>query len=260
MIINTLVHLKSEQYSREILVDSSEETEANGVLAIVTKNSQHETESLIDLASDNSAVKGLIAWTDLMADDLPETLDHYRTFPLIKGFTHLMQIDNRSSLLQNPGFIRGIKVLKVYNFSFDLLIPSEDLKELTIFVDKLPGVKIAITQNGLDFTNPPGIKKKWENEISELAYSPDLVFKVPGVSQTLSNGQKYPDQEYYIDKLLELVGPDRIMFGSSSQAEDKESTLSRSEFSLSLHLERYGKEISDKILYKNAIKFYNLSL
>ena len=50
----------------------------DGCVAVQADQSESETEFLLQLAEDNSFVKGVVGWVDLVADDLLDRLSHLR--------------------------------------------------------------------------------------------------------------------------------------------------------------------------------------
>lgn len=229
-----------------------------GAIALTGRNSEDETASLIKYISTEPFIKGIIGWTDLLADDLPEKLDSYQKFISVKGFTHVLDKNSSCDLLSLPGFIRGVKVLKVYNYPFDLLISSKELGKVVDFAGSLPGVKIALTQTGRVLSEAHAKTKEWKAIISELSFSPELYFKLSPEYLSADTGKPSGSMENYLTMLFSLIGPDRIMYGSGWPTFGADSDIRKKSLPFSGYIESFGSEVADKIFFRNAFEFYKL--
>ena len=52
----------------------------DGSVAVQADQSEKETEFLLDLASVNPFIKGVVGWIDLKADDLEDRLHHFKKY------------------------------------------------------------------------------------------------------------------------------------------------------------------------------------
>ena len=77
--------------------------EANGIkgcIAVQADQSEKETDFLLNLASENDFIKGVVGWTDLCADNIDERLAYYSQFSLLKGFRHILQAEPLGFILK----------------------------------------------------------------------------------------------------------------------------------------------------------------
>ena len=63
-------------------------------IAVQARSMEQETDFLLQLASDNASVLGVVGWTDLRSAQLQERLEHWTQNPALRGFrpvsyTHL---------------------------------------------------------------------------------------------------------------------------------------------------------------------------
>jgi L-fuconolactonase len=247
--IDTLALLTNRRISSEQL---------EGVIAVVSDNSEKKSAELLVYAASQPLVKGVIGYTNLLADNLPERLDQLKEIDLLVGFTHHFSDNITLSQLSSPQFIRGVKVLKVFSFPFDLMLDWSEISRATSFADNLPGVKIALSFEDYPGKKPLLDKNEWENELKELLFSPDLYFKIPGGIASLSKkSNRLPHSDYLVESLLNIIGPDRIMFGSN-RSDKNEQLYSELSDSFEKSISQYGKEISEKILFRNSLEFYGI--
>ncbi|MEP7256021.1 MAG: amidohydrolase family protein [Ferruginibacter sp.] len=99
----------------------------DGCVAVQADQTESETDFLIELSDQHSFIKGIVGWVDLQADDIKDRLAHYKQFPGVKGFRHVLQGEEPEFML-HPDFINGIAALQEYNFIYDILIFPKHLK------------------------------------------------------------------------------------------------------------------------------------
>lgn len=231
--------------------------DANGIdgcIAVQADQSEQETEFLLNLATENDFIKGVVGWTDLCAESIDERLDYYSQFPLLKGFRHILQAEPLDFMLK-PEFIRGIRALKSYGFSYDVLVYPQHLPAFLKIMDDQAFV--------IDHLAKPDIKNAvfspWDKDLKEIASFQNVYCKLSGmVTEADLKNWKKEDIYPFIDKVLELFGPERLMFGS-----DWPVCLLAAEYSVLCdlvadYLAKLTPLEQELIWSKNASTFYKL--
>jgi L-fuconolactonase len=65
----------------------------DGCIAVQADQSEQETFFLLELADKFSFIKGVVGWIDLCAANISERLEYFLSFPLLKGFRHIVQAE-----------------------------------------------------------------------------------------------------------------------------------------------------------------------
>ena len=228
-----------------------------GCVAVQVEQAEVETYFLLELSRTYPMIRGIVGWIDLRADNLGERLEHFSAFPQIKGWRHIVQAEPDDFLL-NPDFQRGVRALKPYNHTYDILVYHYQLKSVLEFLSKLPGQKLVI-----DHCAKPDIGKKeireWQTLMREIAKQPDIYCKLSGLFTEAAwknwhAGDFYP----YLDTVFEAFGPDRLMFGSDWPVILLSGSYVQWKSLLEKYLENEKPEVHDKIFRNNAIQFYQL--
>jgi L-fuconolactonase len=156
-------------------------------------------------------------------------------------------------------FDRGIKALKQFNFSFDLLVFARHLPQTIDLVDKHPH-QVFI----LDHIAKPLIRRRllspWKENIAQLALRPNVYCKLSGVL-TEADWQTWTDDDIapYMEIVLNAFGPKRLMFGSDWPL----VTLASSYEGWLQFVRRYVKRLSEVeqewIFFKAATEAYRLN-
>lgn len=227
---------------------------------VTIQSDQSESKNLFQLsnAEKYDFIKGIVGWVDLQADDVKERLTYYKQFEKIKGFRHILQGEPQRDLMLQPQFLRGIKALLEFNYTYDILIYPDQFGFTKQFVAQFPEQKFVI-----DHLAKPYIKDKkigsWKKDIQQVAQYKNVYCKISGyITEADLKNWKKEDFIPYFDIVVDAFGIDRIMFGS-----DWPVCLAGSEYNEVVNVTKdyfssYTKNERDKFFGNNAIKFYNL--
>ncbi|WP_069658725.1 amidohydrolase family protein [Arcticibacter eurypsychrophilus] len=186
----------------------------DGCIAVQSDQSEADNAFLIELATMNPFIKGVVGWVDLQADNIEETLQFYSQYSIVKGFRHVLQGEKDRALMLNPDFKRGIGLLNKFNYTYDLLIFQDQLIYASELCSTFPEQKFV-----LDHIAKPSIKNHvlgdWAKDIHILAKNPNVYCKVSGmVNEADWKNWKEDDFLPYLDLIFGAFGIKRLMFGS----------------------------------------------
>lgn len=184
-----------------------------GCIAVQADQTEKETNFLLQLAEENNFIKGIVGWTDLQSAQVEERLLYYQQFSKIKGFRHVLQGELPGFMLQ-PAFLRGIKALGKFDFSYDILIFPQHLAAALELVKLFPDQQFVI-----DHIAKPVIKagliEDWKRGIKAIGQCPNVFCKVSGmVTEADFRQWKKEDFTPYLDVVTEAFGINRVLFGS----------------------------------------------
>ena len=234
-----------------------EENKVNGVIAVQADQSENENEFLLGLSKNNSFIKGIVGWVDFQNENIENKLLYYSKFPVIKGFRHIVQAEPHG-FFRNEFFLNGIKLLKKFNFTYDILIYENQLKEAIEFVNQFPEQKFII-----DHCAKPAIKnksiKEWEKMIQEISQNANVYCKLSGLT-TEAEWNTWEEKDFYpyFDCVFESFGINRLVFGSDWPVVNISGGFSNWKTLLKNYMLDFTKEEREKVFEKNAIEFYNL--
>ena len=234
-----------------------ETTRMDGCIAVQADQSETETEFLLELAEENSFIKGVVGWVDLSAEDLSKRLEVFSKNPLFKGVRHVLQAEKEGFMLQDP-FLRGISELKNFNLTYDILIYPNQLEEARVLIEKNPDQPFV-----LDHLAKPYIKqqkiKNWASDIKELAKYKNVYCKLSGmVTEADWNHWQFEDFKKYLSMAFETFGSDRLMFGSDWPVCLLAGSYQHIVKIIDLFIEDLKPEEKNNIMGGNACNFYNL--
>jgi L-fuconolactonase len=186
----------------------------DGVISIQARQSLEETDSLIEMARQNSFIKGVVGWLPLSNENIETYLEKYASEKILKGVRHVIQGESDSEFILSKDFNRGIHLLKKYSLIYDILIIERQLPNTIRFVDQHPDQEFV-----LDHIAKPRIASTelspWKENIRELSRRENVNCKISGMVTEADFVRWTPSQlQPYFEVILEAFGPNRLLFGS----------------------------------------------
>jgi L-fuconolactonase len=229
----------------------------DGCVTVQVDQTEEENHFMLALADKNDFIRGVVGWIDLRADDLEDRLTFFSQFPKLKGFRHIVQGEAKG-FLTNSQFIRGVKKLERFGYTYDLLIYHHQLEEALSFVRQVPDVKIVV-----DHIAKPSIrtgeKTQWELNMAALATFKNVYCKLSGMVTEADWGHWKREQiEPFMDEVLEAFGHQRIMYGSDWPVCLVAASYDQQLSVVQDYVARLSAAEKQLVLGENAERFYNL--
>lgn len=230
----------------------------HGSIAVQASQTETENQFLLDLAERYSNIKGIIGWVDLQSENIFERLSYYKTKEKIKGFRHVIHDEADVGFMLRPAFLKGIKALQTFGYTYDILIYYFHLPNTLKLIRSFPDQLFII-----DHIAKPKIGEKeimlWKKLFTPVAAYPNVYCKISGmVTETSWHHWKQEDFTPYLDTIVELFGTERILYGSDWPV----CTLSASYYDtyriVKDYFNGFTKDEQDNFFGKNAIRFYHL--
>jgi L-fuconolactonase len=186
----------------------------DGSIAVQARQTVEESRWLLTLADHDPRIKGVVGWVDLRSTAVEEQLPEFSNHPRFRGVRHVVQDEKDERFMQGVEFRRGIRCLKKYSLTYDILIYAKQLPSAIELVREFPDQPFV-----LDHIAKPSIKagliEPWKTQIQEISKAPKLMCKVSGmVTEADQKEWKPSDLKPYLEVVFECFGPDRIMWGS----------------------------------------------
>jgi L-fuconolactonase len=230
----------------------------DGCVVVQVDQSETETNFLLQLASENDCIKGVVGWVDLCAPTIEERLHYFSQFKKLKGFRHIVQTEPQDDFLLRKDFCNGIEKLAAYNYTYDILIFPKHLPFATEFVKRFPQQAFVI-----DHLAKPDFEQKdfkeWEKGIRAIAAYPNVFCKVSGmVTEANWKNWKPVDFKYCLDVLTEAFGMNRLMFGSDWPVCLLAASYNETCNIVQHYYSQFSMGEQNKFWGQNAINFYKL--
>lgn len=230
----------------------------SGCVAVQADQSEDETHFLLELADRYVFIKGVVGWIDLQAENVVERLSYFSQFKRLRGFRHIVQ-GEEVGFLERPEFLQGIKALHQYGFTYDVLVKPHQLAATIEFIKRFPNQLFVIDHMAKPYIEK-GITVPWAEQMRALAAFDNVYCKLSGmVTEADWMRWQASDFTFYVQHLLDVFGPQRLMFGSDwpvcTLAARYEQVLDL----LSEQLNLLSESEKEAIWGGNAIRFYGLN-
>jgi L-fuconolactonase len=232
----------------------------NGVsqtVLVQASNSIAESRWLLELADANEFIAGVVGWVDLTGD-VDEQLNEL-AHPKFKGVRHLVESEPADDWLVQPAVIAGLQKLAEHGLTYDLLVHTRHLRHVSIVAESCPELRLVIDH----LAKPPIAKHEfdeWSRELEPLAAFPNMHCKLSGlVTEANWNTWQTDDLRPYVERALDLFGPQRLIFGSDHPVCLLAASYARVLESFQKILADLKEHDHERVFAENARTFYRLS-
>ena len=245
-------------FSPSDLAKVYQENSIDGCVAVQADQTLEETDFLIDLASNNNFIKGIVGWADLRAENIEDVLEKYSTSKIVKGFRHVVQGEPDHNFLLRPNFSRGIALLEKYNFTYDILVFPHQLGSVLEFVKKFPNQKFVIDHIAKPYIKD-GYFDGWATMMTAIGKYENVSCKMSGMVTEAEYNTWTPEQIHpYMNTALEAFGSKKILFGSDWPVCLVAGNYSKIKKLTTNFISQLSQIEQNSIMGNNAIEFYNL--
>ncbi|MGW5745417.1 amidohydrolase family protein [Amycolatopsis sp. NPDC003861] len=190
-------------------------TKAAGVHATVlvqTVSSAEETAEFLATAAAEPVIAGVVGWVDLTAADVADRLAALGG-PLV-GIRHQVENEPDDDWLLRPEVLAGLSAVAAAGLAFDLLVRPAQLPAAAEVALRLPQLRLVLDHAA----KPPiaaGEWEPWASAVAALAGRENVVCKLSGlVTEADWTGWEVGHLRRYVDHVLDVFGPERLLFGS----------------------------------------------
>lgn len=186
----------------------------DGCISVQVNQTPQENEYMLKFADQYTFIKGVVGWVDLCNPLLEKELEKLSEQKLMKGFRHILQAEPDEQFMLRKNFIQGISRLQKFNFTYDLLIKPQHLSHALKLIRQFPEQKFVIDHIAKpDIAN--GHYKDWAIGMKALSACENVWCKFSGMV-TEANWKEWTQHDIlpYMNLVLEVFGPARLMYGS----------------------------------------------
>jgi L-fuconolactonase len=189
----------------------------DATVLVQTLSSLAETREFLRVAAETDVVRGVVGWVDLtspaVGDDLDELLDG-PTGRWLVGVRHQVHDEPDPDWLRRDDVCRGLAAVQRRGLAYDLLVRARELPAATEVVRRLPGLPFVLDHIGKPHI-AEGHDEAWVRAMPALAAEANVSVKLSGmVTEADWAGWTPDDLRPYVERVVELFTPRRLLFGS----------------------------------------------
>lgn len=189
----------------------------DATVLVQTRPSLAETEEFLATAAATPFIRGVVGWIDLTDPAVSESIDRLRAGPggdRLVAIRHQVQDEDDPGWLGRPDVRRGIAAVGRAGLAYDLLVRTRELPAARALVGAMPDVRFVV-----DHLAKPAIRNgsdpAWANAVGAFRGLPNVWWKLSGlVTEADWQAWRPADLRPFVDRVLEIAGPDRLLFGS----------------------------------------------
>ena len=204
-------------YGPSELAPLLEGTGVTGTIVVQARQEVAETDSLLAATADNAWVIGVVGWVDLTSPNVAETIAATREGPngdRLVGIRHLVHDEPDPQWLLRDDVQRGLAAVAEAGLVYDLLVRTRELPAATEVARRLPNLRFALNHIAKPLIAAQQIEP-WDTAIGRIAELDNVACKVSGmVTEADWSSWSPADLEPYVEIVVDLFGPERLMFGS----------------------------------------------
>lgn len=218
-----------------------------------------ETEWMLELAAQQDFVEGVVGWLDLERPDFADALARLRDNPLLVGVRPAVEFIDDDRWLLRPAVLRSLQRMAERDVPLDVIVWPRHLPAVLELVERLPSLRCVI-----DHLGKPDVRghriEPWRELMTKIAAHPNVSCKLSGLMTQADHARwTARDLRPYFRHVIEVFGPDRLMYGSdwpvSLLASDYATTVTVVRDALN---ETAARHAADAVFGSNAARFYGL--
>ncbi|WP_445503890.1 amidohydrolase family protein [Microvirga sp. G4-2] len=172
-----------------------------------------ETEFMLEIAEAAPFVAGVVGWVEFSDPDAAQTIERLAADPLTVGFRPMVQDIPDDDWLLRPDLAVAFRTLVEQRLVFDALVLPRHLSRALVVADRYADLSIVIDHGAKPFIRE-GLLDPWRADMAALAARPNIVCKLSGLVTEARADWSVDDLRPYVDHLLTVFGPERLLWGS----------------------------------------------
>jgi L-fuconolactonase len=228
---------------------------------VQTIPSLDETRWFLQLAAEQPWIAGVVGWVDLTDPTIERTLDeliaeHGRR---LVGIRHNLHDEADNDWVLREDVLRGLAAVARRGLAYDLLIRPRHLPLVAELAHRQPELRLVV-----DHAAKPAIAAAgwddWATPLADVSEFPQVFCKLSGLITESHHDRWQPaDLTPYIDHVLRVFGPARVMFGSDWPVCLLAGSYERVVDALARNIEGLSASEQEQVFGGTAESFYQLN-
>jgi L-fuconolactonase len=189
----------------------------DATVLVQTRSSLEETVEFLATAEATPFVRGVVGWVDLTDPGVGETIAELRDRPgggRLVGIRHQAHDEPYADWLIGDDVVRGVEAVGRAGLVYELLVRTRELPAALAVARRLPDVRFVIDH----IAKPPiaaAELEPWASRIAPFRAEEHVACKLSGMVTEADWATWTPSSlQPYVDHVLDVFGPDRLLFGS----------------------------------------------
>jgi len=172
-----------------------------------------ETDFLLDLATRHTMIGAVVGWVDMADTAVPDRLEALCRHSRFRGVRPMIQDIADDAWMLGADLTPAFAALTALGLRFDALVLPRHLGNLARLLYRHPELPVVIDHGAKPDIAGGGLEP-WRAALRPLAAHPQVYCKLSGLATEAAADWHVDDLRPYAEALLELFGPERLMWGS----------------------------------------------
>lgn len=222
-----------------------------------------ETKWLQDVNSGSGGIPAaIVAFADLRRPDLDRLLSAHSASAAFRGVRQIVgrhpSEDGKTgtaALLDDPRFLRGLKLLERRKLTFDLQLTENQYWGALRLFGHAPELKTVLCHFASPWDLSKGGFRRWRDAMRSFSELPQMSIKFTGFGMFKPNWT-VDDVKPFVDTALDLFGPKRCMTGSNFPVDKLYGGYGRMWRAVDALIT--DSSARDRVAIENAMEFYSV--
>ncbi|KKK65509.1 hypothetical protein LCGC14_2973410 [marine sediment metagenome] len=185
----------------------------DGTVLVQAAPTLAETRFLLGIAASTDFVRGVVGWVDFAGPDAAQQINALAGDPWLVGLRPMIQDIADDDWMLRPELGPAFEALIARDLTFDALVLPRHLTNLSRLLDRHPAMRVVI-----DHAAKPEVAEgafdDWALGMARLAGETGAFVKLSGLVTEAAPDWQPADLAPYVDHLLAVFGPERVIWGS----------------------------------------------
>jgi L-fuconolactonase len=172
-----------------------------------------ETEFLLGIGAATPFVAGVVGWADFESAETPQVVARLAGNPLLVGLRPMIHDIADDRWMLRDDLAPTFEAMIAHGLVFDALVRPQHLRPLAKLLARYPKLAVVV-----DHGAKPLIRERrlepWREDIVAIAAHPLAACKLSGLVTEAGANWAALDLRPYVDHLIEVFGPSRLLWGS----------------------------------------------
>jgi predicted TIM-barrel fold metal-dependent hydrolase len=181
-----------------------------------------ETRWLTEMNAKHGMPNAIVGHAWFHTPNAEDILAQHKAFALVRGIRSKPVTSNSPGTsvagapgtMQDPQWLAGLRLLRKFDFSWDLRVPTWHLEEAAQVVRANPDVAVVLNHTGFPWDRSEAGLAMWRRGMRALAACPNVYCKLSCLC-LLDGAWDYDDNRRIVLETIETFGIERCMFASN---------------------------------------------
>ncbi len=223
-----------------------------------------ETRWLTEINAQYGMPNAIVAHAWFHTPNAEEILAQQSSFPLVRGIRSKPVTSRRAGesvagpgSMQDPRWLAGLRLLRKFDLSWDLRVPTWHLEEAAQVVGANPDIPVVLNHTGFPWDRSEAGLVLWRHGMKALAANPQVCCKLSCLC-LLDGPWGYEENRRIVLEAIDIFGVERCMFASNFPVDGLRVSYDR----MFQDFKRMTAELSAadrrKLFHDNAARFYRI--